>query len=189
MAKNEFSDSDDLVMRPIRPEEFDEFELLVQEIKSITEPPESWVPYEGDELRRLLDSEFAYNLGLYEKDRLVGTAFLVKPGQTLLTDSHELALCGIPSKGTAELTHIMLDSDWRGNGYASGLVDDLVQMALSATRTIRRVYALVSPYDKQSRKLFERALFIGCCGAKVPDGREMFVYHRWYEDNSTHGRK
>lgn len=188
MAENGFNNSETLVMRTIESGEFERLERLVADVKSITEPAESWIPYSGEDLRRLLDKDVAINVGLYDGEELVGAAFLVKPGHTILSDSPELARCGLPTKGTAELTHIMLDSDWRGNGYANGMVDELVKAALSA-RVARRIYALVHPHDKQSRKLFERSLFITCCGAKSPDGREMYVYHRWFEDNSTHGRK
>ena len=188
MARNDFSESDELTMRALRPDDFEQFEQLVRTTKSIVEPPESWIPYEGDELRRLLEPDIAHNIGLYDGSDLIGTAFLVKPGNTLLSESHELALCGVPSKGTAEITHIMLDSDWRGYGYANSMVDDLLKVA-EGIRGIHRVYALVHPYDKQSRKLFERSLFITCCGAKVPDGRELHLYQYWFEDKTDHSRR
>lgn len=188
MARNEFESDDNLTLRSISPEEVDKFLELVEDMKSIVFPPDTWVPYDEEGLRSLLDDEIAHNIGLYDRDRLVGTAFLVKPGNTLLSGTHELALCGVPSKGTAELTHIMLDSDWRGDGLANAMVDELMGLAASV-RGIHCVYALVHPRDKQSRKLFERSLFITCCGAKVPDGREMYLYQRWFDDPNAKDSK
>lgn len=179
----DFDESEALTMRPMAPDDADAFIDLVRDVESIRELPESWVPYDEDGLRSLLDEENAMSIGLFDGDQLVGTAFLSRPGHTLLSDSDVLPLCGLPSKGTAELTHIMLSSDWRGNGYANGMVDDLVKAADGA-RGIRRIYALVHPYDKQSRKLFERSCFVSCCSARVPDGRELHIYQRWFEDRS-----
>lgn len=188
MAMTGFENDDSLTMKAIDPAEIDNLLELVSDVKSIVFPPDTWVPYDEDGLRTLLDQDVAFNIGLYDGDRLVGTAFLAKPGHTLLSDDHSLALCGLPSKGTAEITHIMLDGDWRGEGLAHSMVDELMRIA-STTRGIRRVYALVHPHDKQSRKLFERSLFVTCCGARVPDGREMFLYQRWFEDPSAKSSK
>lgn len=188
MARNEFESDDDLTLRQMIPDETDRFLELVADVKSIVFPPDTWVPYDEAGLRNLMDAEVAHNVGLYDGNRLVGAAFLVKPGNTLLSDTPELALCGMPSKGTAELTHIMLDSDWRGEGLANAMVDELMRVAESI-RGIHRVYSLVHPHDKQSRKLFERSLFVTCCGARVPDGREMYLYQRWFEDPNARASK
>ena len=109
MARSGFDSDDSLTMRQLGPDNVESFLELVEDVKSIVFPPDSWQPYDEEGLRKLLDAEVAYNVGLYDDDQLVGAAFLVKPGKTLLSGSHSLTLCGLPSKGTAELTHIMLD--------------------------------------------------------------------------------
>lgn len=184
MAMTGFESDENLTLRRIGSDDLESFLGLVSDVESIVFPAGTWKPYDEEHLRKLLDEDVAYGIGLYDNDRLVGTAFLVNPGHTLLSGSHQLRLCGLPDKGTAEMTHIMLDGDWRGEGLANGMVDELIKVAVS-TRGIRRVYALVHPKNKQSRKLFERSLFITCCGARIPDDQEMFVYQRWFEDTSS----
>jgi len=188
MARNDYTNEDSIIMRPIGPDESEMLVRLVREVESLVEIPDTWKPYDDERLVQLLDNEVALNLGLYDGDDLVGAAFLVRPEHTILADTPELSLCGLPSKGSAEITHIMLNSDWRGYGYANTLVDELVKLA-DATRGMRRVYALVHPNDMQSRKLFERSLFVTCCSAHVPDGRELFLYQRWFEDKTDRSRK
>lgn len=178
MADRSFIDEDNLFTRQLATGDLEQFRQLVADAKSLTEPADAWIPYEGEELDSLIDSSHTIGLGLFEGDRLVGTAFLVKD-RTLLHGSDDMRLSGLPEKGTAEITHVILDSDWRGEGLAAGLVDQLVKAAASI-RSVKRIYALVSHYDMQGRKLFERSHFASCSGVDLGN-RHMIVYQLWFE--------
>lgn len=179
----DFLEAERLSVRELGPADLDEVMRLMGNIKAIVFPPGSWEPYGEKGLELLLDPSHAYGLGLFcdapDGPELVGTAFLVK-SDTSLHGTGQLPLTGTPEKGTAEITHVTLETDWRGEGIAAGLVDDLMRTA-HGMRGISRVYALVNPIDMQSRKLFERAQFVTCCNARCEDGQEWMLYNYWFE--------
>lgn len=179
----DFLEAERLSMRALTPADLDEVMRLMGNIKAIVFPPGSWEPYDEKGLELLLDPSHAYGLGLFcdmpDGTELVGTAFLVK-SDTRLHGTGQLPLTGTPERGTAEITHVALETDWRGEGIAAGMVDDLMKAAREA-RGIKRVYALVNPSDMQGRKLFERAQFVTCCNASVEGGEELMLYNYWFE--------
>lgn len=178
MARD-FMDAEGLSVRPIGADEADALRLLVAGVSAAMASPAEWAAPSGDGVDALLDASRSDALGLYDGDGLVGAAFLVRSGTSLQGDD-QMERCGLPERGTAEIAHVMLDPGWRGEGLAADMVAELLRVAES-TRGIRRVYALTHPRDVRAQKLFERSLFVSCCGVGTPAG-DRVLYHRWFAD-------
>lgn len=184
MAKmqNDMMREEGLSIRRVDPGEADAVNALVADVRVTIQSDDLWTAPDSQEVGELLDRGHADAIGLYDGSDLIGLAFLVR-GDTTLHGTDELERCGIPAKGTAEIRHVMLHSDWRKEGLAGEMVSELLRMA-EASRGTKRVYALIHHNDMSSQKLFERAMFISCCGAKVPGMGERALYHRWFADRA-----